>query len=61
MGNELLPPPPHFPDLTRSDYFLFANLPKLLGTKRFGSIDDIILQVSVYYENINDSNYLEGV
>jgi len=41
-GFELLPHPPYSPDLAPSDYWLFADLKKMLQGKRFGSNDEVI-------------------
>ncbi|KAL7723768.1 hypothetical protein ACLKA6_017266 [Drosophila palustris] len=40
LGFELLPHPPYSPDLAPSDYWLFANLKKMLRGKRFRSNDE---------------------
>ena len=37
LSYELLPHPPYSPDLSPCDYFLFPNLKKWLGGKRFDS------------------------
>ena len=56
---ELLPHPPHSPDLAPSDYFLFPNLKKWLGGKRFYSSDEITSQTNTYFEE--KSYFLEGI
>ena len=43
---ELLRHPPYSPDLAPSEYFLYPNLKKLLGGKRFYSNDEIISQTN---------------
>ena len=58
---ELLPHPPYFPDLAPSDYFLFPNLKKWLGGKRFYSNDEIISQTNTYFEDLGKSYFLEGI
>ena len=58
---ELLPLPPYSPDLAPSDYFLFSNLKKWLGGKRFYSNDEIILQTNTYFEYLEKSYFLEGI
>ena len=58
---ELLPHPPYSPDLAPSDYFLFPNLKKWLGGKRFYSNDEIISQTNTYFEDLEKSYFLEGI
>ena len=58
---ELLPHSPYSPDLTPSDYFLFPNLKKWLGGKRFYSNDEIISQTNTYFEELEKSYLLEGI
>ena len=43
---ELLPNTPNSPDLAPSNYFLFPNVKKWLGGKRFYSDDEIISQTN---------------
>ena len=47
---ELLPHPPYSPDLTPSDYWLFANLKRMLQGKRFGSNEEVISETEAYFE-----------
>ncbi|QQP57739.1 Putative DD34D transposase [Caligus rogercresseyi] len=42
LGYELLPHPPYSPDLTPSDYFLFADLKRMLAGKKFKDNDGVI-------------------
>ena len=58
---ELLPPLPYSPDLAQSDNFLFPNLKKWLGEKRFYSNDEIISQTNTYFEDLEKSYFLEGI
>jgi [histone H3]-lysine36 N-dimethyltransferase SETMAR len=37
LGYELLPHPPHSPDLTFSDFFLLLNLKKMLAGNKFST------------------------
>ena len=52
---ELLPHPPYSPDLAPSDYFLFPNLNKWLGGKRFYANVEIISQTNTYFEDLEKS------
>ncbi|QQP52987.1 Mariner transposase [Caligus rogercresseyi] len=40
LGYESLPHPPYSPDVAPSDYFLFADLKRLLAGKKFRAIMD---------------------
>ena len=57
---ELLPHTPYSQDLAPSNYWLFADLKRMLQGKRFGSIEEVISETEVYFEaNDNeDGNYL---
>ena len=59
--HEVLPHPPYSPDLALSDYFLFPNLKKWLGGRRFYSNDEIISQTNTYFEDLEKSYFLEGI
>ena len=58
---ELVPHPPYSPDLAPCDYFLFPNLKKWLGGKRFSSNDEIIDQKNAYFKDLEKSYFLEGI
>lgn len=58
---ELLPHPPYSPDLAPCDYFLFPNLKKWLGGKRFGSNDEVINETNAYFDDLPKSHFLEGI
>ena len=55
LGYELLPHPPYSPDLAPSDYWLFADLKKMLQWKRFGSNEEVIAETEAYFEAKNES------
>lgn len=61
LGYELLPHPAYSPDLAPCDYFLFPNLKKWLGGKRFGSNEEVITETNAYFESLEKSYYLEGI
>ena len=50
LGYELLPHPPYSSDLAPSDYWLFADLKKMLQGKRFGSNEEVIAETEAYFE-----------
>ena len=53
---ELLPHAPYSPDLALSDYFLFPNLKKWLGDRRFTN-EEVESAVNGYFEEFNGSYY----
>ena len=57
---ELLQHPPYSPDLAPSDYWLFADLKRMLQGKRFGSNEKVILETEVYSEAKDKSFYKKG-
>ena len=57
---ELLPHPPYSPDLTSSDYYLFADLKRMLQGKRFGSNEEVIAETEAYFETKDKSFYKKG-
>ena len=58
---ELLPHPPYFPDLAPSDYWLFADLKRMLQGKRFGSNEEVILETEAYFEAKDKSFYKKDI
>jgi len=58
---ELLPQPPYSPDLAPSDYWLFADLKRMLQGKRFGSNEEVIAETEVYFEAKDKSFYKKGI
>ena len=50
LSFELLPHPPYSPDLAPSDYYLFADLKKMLQGKRFYSNEEVITETNAYFE-----------
>jgi histone-lysine N-methyltransferase SETMAR len=61
LAFELLPHPPYSPDLAPSDYYLFADLKKMLAGKRFGSNEEVISATEAYFEAKDKSFYKKGV
>ena len=47
---KLLPHPRYSPYLVASDYWLFADLKRMLQGKRFGSNEEVISETEVYFE-----------
>ena len=50
-------PPPYSPDLAPSDYWLFADLKKMLQGKKFGSNEEVIAETGAYCEAKDKSFY----
>ena len=61
LSFELLPHPPYSPDLAPSDYWLFADLKKMLQGKRFSSNEEVIAETEAYFESKNDTFYKKGI
>ena len=57
---ELLPHPPYSLDLAPSDYYLFANLKRMLQGKKFGSNEEAIAENEACFEAKNKSFYKKG-
>ncbi|XP_023241076.1 histone-lysine N-methyltransferase SETMAR-like isoform X2 [Centruroides sculpturatus] len=54
---KFLPHAPYSPDLAPSDYFLFPNLKKWLGDKRFANNEEVESAVDGYFEKLDSSHY----
>ena len=52
---ELLPYPPYSPDMAPNDYWLFADLKKMVQGKRFGSNEEVIAETEAYFESKDES------
>ena len=61
LSFELLPHPPYSPDLAPSDYYLFADLKKMLQGKRFYSNEEVITETNAYFEAKDKSFYKKGI
>ena len=59
--HELLPHPPYSLDLALSDYWLFANLKRMLQGKRFGSNEEVISETETYFEAKEKLFYKKGI
>ena len=58
---KLLPHPPYSPDLAPSDYWLFADLKRMLQGKRFGSNEKLISETEAYFEAKDKLSYKNGI
>ena len=61
LSFELLPLPPHSPDSAPNDYWLFADLNKILQGKRFGSNEEVIAETEAYFESKDKSSCKKGI
>jgi len=58
---ELLPHPVYSQDLAPCDYFLFPNLKKWFGGKRFTTREQLIAETEAYYEGLDKLYYSNGL
>ena len=58
---ELLPHPTYSPDLASSDYWLFADIKRMLQGKRFSSSEEVISETKVYFEAKDKSFNKKGI
>ena len=61
LSFELLYHLPYSPDLAPSDYWLFADLKKMVQVKRFGSNEEVIAETEAYFESKDESFYKKGI
>lgn len=61
LNFELLPHPPYSPDLAPSDYWLFADLKKMLAGKKFRTNEEVIAETEAYFEAKDKSFYKSGI
>ena len=58
---ELLPHPPYSPDLAPCDFFLFPNMKKWLGGKRFTSNEEVIAATKAHFAEFDKPYFLVGL
>jgi len=58
---ELFPHPAYSLDLTSCDYFLFPNLKKWFGGKRFTTREQLIAETEAYFEELDKSYYSDDL
>ena len=61
LSFELLSHPPYSPDLALGDYYLFADLKKMLQGKRFYSNQEVITERNAYFEAKDKLFYKKGI
>ena len=52
---------PHSPDLAPCDFFLFPNMKKWLGGKRFTSNEEVIAATEAYFAEFDKTYFLDGL
>jgi len=52
---------PYSPDLAPSDFFLFPNLKKWLGGKKFSTNEEVESAVDGYFPEFDGSYYTQGI
>ena len=57
---KLLLHPPDSPDLALSDYWLLADLKRMLQVKKFGSNDEVISETESYFKTKDKSFNKKG-
>ena len=60
LSFQLLPHAPYSPDLAPSDYWLFADMNKMLQRKIFGFNEEVISETKAYFEG-KDEFYKKGI
>jgi len=60
-GWEVLPHPPHSPDLAPSDFHLFGPLKRHLSGKRFQSDDAVVAEVHTWLKSLDGNFFTEGI
>jgi [histone H3]-lysine36 N-dimethyltransferase SETMAR len=58
---ELLPHSPYSPDLAPSDFFLFADLKRMLAGKKFSTNEEAIAETEAFFEAKEESYYKNGI
>ena len=58
---ELLSHPPCSPDLASCDFYLFPNMKKWLGGKRFASNEEVIAETETYFKEFDQSYFLNDI
>ncbi|XP_033221847.1 histone-lysine N-methyltransferase SETMAR-like, partial [Belonocnema kinseyi] len=61
IGFELVPQPPHSPDLASSDYYLFPKLNRWLTGKRFYLNEELIAETEAYFGDLPIEYFSDGI
>lgn len=58
---KLFPRAPYSPDIAPWNYFLFLNLKKWLGGRRFSNNEEVKIAVNGYFEELDWFSYKQGM
>ncbi|KAL0901883.1 hypothetical protein ABMA27_007038 [Loxostege sticticalis] len=58
---QLLPHPPYSPDLAPCDFFLFPNMKKWLGGKRFSFNEEVEAETEAYFSGFDKAYFFDGL
>ena len=61
LSFKLLLRPSYTPNLAPSDYWLFADLKKMLQGMRFVSNEEVIAETEAYFKSKDESFYKKGI
>ena len=61
FGWEVLPHPPHSPDLAPSDYHLFGPMKRHLSGQRFNDDDELVNAVKEWLKHLDGKFFREGI
>ncbi|CAK9827626.1 Mariner Mos1 transposase [Anthophora retusa] len=61
LGWEILPHPPYSPDLAPSDFHMFGPLKVALRGKKFGSNEEVKIQVQMWLRQQPKEFYTRGI
>ena len=56
-----MPHLPYSPNLAPSDYFLFPNVKKWLGSQRLASSEKVESAINGYFERLDGSHFKQGI
>jgi [histone H3]-lysine36 N-dimethyltransferase SETMAR len=61
LGYELLPYLPYSPDLAPSDFFLIADIRRMLTRKKFSTNEEVIAETEAYFDAMSKPYYKNGI
>jgi [histone H3]-lysine36 N-dimethyltransferase SETMAR len=61
LGYELLLHPPYSPDLAPSDFFLFADLKRMLAGQKFSINQEVNIETETFFEAMSKSYHKNGI
>jgi [histone H3]-lysine36 N-dimethyltransferase SETMAR len=61
LGYELVSHPPYSPDLAPNDFFLFADLKRMLAGNKFSTNEEVIVETEAHFEAMSKSYYKNSI